>query len=48
VVIHTVANKTSQGEKMAFYLDKLAELGSMAHISDPVAWQKEIRLDHMD
>ena len=47
VVIHTVSDNTSQGEKMAFYLDKLAELGSMSHISDPVAWQKEIRLDRI-
>jgi hypothetical protein len=47
VVVHDVPNNISQGVKMAYYLEKLAELGGVSSISDPVAWQREIREDRV-
>ncbi|MBT3601707.1 MAG: hypothetical protein HOE48_08440 [Candidatus Latescibacteria bacterium] len=47
VVVHDMPKNKPQGEKMAFYLEKLAELGGVSGISDPVAWQKEMREDRI-
>lgn len=47
VVVHDMQKNKSQGEKMAFYLEKLAELGGVSDVSDPVAWQREIREDRI-
>ena len=33
----------SQGQRMADALEKLAAINALAHIDDPVAWQREQR-----
>lgn len=35
----------TQGERMAQALARLAESDALAHIEDPVEWQREIRQD---
>jgi len=47
VVVHDAPTNKLQGEKMAFYLEKLAELGGVSGISDPVTWQREVREDRV-
>lgn len=36
---------TSQGERMASILQRMAERQALSSITDPVAWQREIRED---
>ena len=36
---------TTQGQRMAKALERLAAANTFAHIKDPVAWQREIRKD---
>jgi hypothetical protein len=36
---------TTQGQRMAQALERLAEANAFAHIQDPVEWQREIRKD---
>ena len=43
--LSTPARKRSDGKKMAEALEKLAESGAFADITDPVEWQREIRKD---
>ena len=39
------AAKTESGRSMAAILEQLAQTGSFAAISDPVAWQRDLRAD---
>jgi hypothetical protein len=36
---------TTQGQRMAKALERLAAANTFAHIKDPVAWQREVRKD---
>jgi len=45
VVSESKALPRSNGKKMAEALRKIAELGGIKSIPDPVAWQREIRKD---
>jgi hypothetical protein len=36
---------TTQGQRMAKALERLATANAFAHIKDPVAWQREVRKD---
>jgi hypothetical protein len=38
-------SKVSHGQRMASVLQRMADRNALSHISDPVAWQKEIRKD---
>ena len=37
--------KSSQGERMAAVLQRMADRNALSHIDDPAAWQREIRKD---
>ena len=37
--------KTNQGQRMAAILQRMADRQALSHITDPVAWQREIRED---
>jgi len=37
------APQTNQGQKMAAILQRMADRNALSQITDPVAWQKEIR-----
>jgi hypothetical protein len=39
------SERTYRGQKMAEALAKLAEIGAVNSIGDPVAWQREMRRD---
>lgn len=39
------ADTTTQGQRMARALERLAEADAFSHIQDPVEWQREIRKD---
>jgi hypothetical protein len=47
VVLEPVATLTAppQGEAMAAALKRIADLGGLASIDDPAAWQKDARKD---
>ncbi len=36
---------STQGQRMAKALERLAAANTFAHIKDPVAWQREVRKD---
>lgn len=38
-------NRTTQGQRMAEALERLAAAAGLSHIEDPVEWQREIRKD---
>jgi hypothetical protein len=38
-----VAPKVSQGRRMAAALEQLAAMNALAEITDPVAWEREMR-----
>lgn len=40
-----IGSKDSQGETMANILQRMADRQSLSHITDPIAWQQEIRTD---
>lgn len=37
--------KIKQGQRMASVLQRMADRNALSHISDPAAWQREIRKD---
>ncbi len=37
--------KINQGQRMAAILQRMADRNALSHITDPVAWQREIRKD---
>ena len=39
------AEARSRGDEMAAILEKLAESGAVSEITDPVAWQRDLRQD---
>jgi hypothetical protein len=39
------AEARSRGEEMAATLDKLADNGAISDITDPIAWQRDLRQD---
>ncbi|KAA3616449.1 MAG: hypothetical protein DWQ05_12005 [Calditrichaeota bacterium] len=39
------ANKMHSGQQMAAILQRMADRHALSHISDPKAWQKEVRKD---
>lgn len=41
----TPEERAARGKRMAEALEKLAEMGAFKDITDPVAWQREIRKD---
>jgi hypothetical protein len=42
--IHQSVNRgIKHGEQMAQYLEKIAQTGGIAGITDPVTWQRELR-----
>ena len=42
--IHTKSN-ANQGQRMAAILQRMANRQALSHITDPIAWQREIRED---
>ena len=44
-ILDQPVNYTSQGERMAQALEKLAVTNTLQSIDDPVQWQREIRED---
>lgn len=41
----SIAPKSTTGESMASILQRMADRQALSHITDPVAWQQEIRTD---
>jgi len=41
----SVKRGVKHGEQMAQYLEKIAQTGGIAGITDPVTWQRELRQD---
>jgi hypothetical protein len=41
------AEARSRGDEMAAILEKLAESGAVSEITDPVAWQRDLRQDRL-
>ena len=39
------AEARSRGDEMAAILEKLAESGAVSDITDPIAWQRDLRQD---
>ena len=42
----SLSEARSRGHAMAAILEKLAESGTVSDITDPVAWQRDLRQDH--
>jgi hypothetical protein len=38
---------TNQGQQIASILQRMADRNALSHITDPVAWQQEIRQDRV-
>jgi len=46
LVSKLITSKQHNGKKMAEILENLAALNATEAISDPVAWQREVRMEH--
>jgi len=47
VSLETPIQQTNQGQKMAAILQRMADRNALSQITDPVAWQREIRQDRI-
>lgn len=47
VSLQTPIQQINQGQKMAVILQRMADRNALSQITDPVAWQKEIRQDRI-
>jgi len=47
VSLQTPIQQTNQGQKMAAILQRMADRKALSQITDPIAWQREIRQDRI-
>jgi hypothetical protein len=47
VSLQTPIQQINQGQKMAAILQRMADRKALSQITDPIAWQKEIRQDRI-
>lgn len=44
-LVESSKSEIKQGQRMASVLQRMADRNALSHISDPAAWQREIRKD---